>query len=604
MPFELWQCIFIALYRSVPIAHRPHVLRTLTGVCQDWKAVALASPELWTAIPAINIFEGMDTKVEVNLTRRFLAQTKRYLDLSGVLPVDLTIHLHRNARPPVNPMAPELIEFLVRHSKRWRSVDAEVPHEMVYHLAGAEGRIPYLERLRLSTFEKVFGDRELSTKPKKFLIDCFSVAPRLHTVEIGIDVAFNETTNFPKVKILLPFHQLQSFTILTTYRTTFYEDMCASPTNLRTLIIHAHYTASNPSHTAFPTATLPRLERLVYQIHSAPVLLESLTLPSLTDLSIPVAPITVQSISNLIVRSHCSLQRLVLGAFVRAQSDAWRELLSRLDTVTHLDLLDPRVKHLKLLVMAPSICNLPNLQYLTFRNVERGYSDWDSDRTLRTFAGVFNSRSVKASEESGLFQPLRQVAFKWAKEDKMLKSMWRLESFLYSPNPTDELEMDRDSGELLNELASKAAKVLRGAKRLYALERRSNHARSRVGWNELPGEEPPMSKEDVELDLVLQKMESIDPTDVRLTWFLVRDPRIIKLHSARSLRALYLSATECIGTLNALQLLNDVPRVTLSLILTDFDLAAGRSWRGGSHSLDTTILRHPRPIASSTYLRA
>jgi len=121
------------------VTTRSHPLY-LGAVCQKWRQLAWATPELWTSL-----------HIELRLNRNHEALPRlvnEWLERSGTLPLTIEF-VAGSGRIPGDEVYPEVINILNDHSARWRDVHFRLPPPHLNRLCGSfPGNI--LRRLVLS----------------------------------------------------------------------------------------------------------------------------------------------------------------------------------------------------------------------------------------------------------------------------------------------------------------------------------------------------------------------------------------------------------------------------------------------------------------------
>ncbi|KAJ7195612.1 hypothetical protein GGX14DRAFT_700678 [Mycena pura] len=119
-------------------AHSPEALSHLLGVCNQWRAITLASPPLWRHIFP-DIWEELSREMQ-----------KTSLQLQRSAPAVLSIRLEA-AKYQMNTV--NIMDLLLTESRRWHSLFLDVHPSYHTHLATSRAQFPILEKLTL-----VLGD--------------------------------------------------------------------------------------------------------------------------------------------------------------------------------------------------------------------------------------------------------------------------------------------------------------------------------------------------------------------------------------------------------------------------------------------------------------
>ncbi|KAK0455766.1 uncharacterized protein EV420DRAFT_1644544 [Desarmillaria tabescens] len=258
-------------------------------VCRKWRAVALLSRHLWTTVA---IDDMMCVGVRPEPANRVLVE---YLKRSGDLP--LRVHVKfENYYVDDEPVDHVLINTLVSHSHRWKTLLFTAPDYLWPGLCQVGGHLPILERIAcLSTRNEPPTNLDI-------LLPIFSDAPRLRHVDINM--------NAP-IPFLLPWNQLthyhdnrHGFMSHHKLEEQFF-DRCL---HLRECTLLSQSPVTNNSRTL-----LPDLYSLTLASSAS---LDAVTAPALQFLMIhhghQERTLDIGILSRFISRSSCSLTALVL----------------------------------------------------------------------------------------------------------------------------------------------------------------------------------------------------------------------------------------------------------------------------------------------------
>ncbi|KAK0223224.1 hypothetical protein IW262DRAFT_1458228 [Armillaria fumosa] len=180
VPFELLSKIFLLAYDGGDIANAG-----FADVCSYWRAVALATPELWSCVTVRKSGKGLSTILERSrscpLTIRatlkddpsyVVCRTVQYIGsvtvATGHLPRMVTTF---NASPSLH----KILEILVSHSRRWSDVFLQLSPNLFHLLDDLKGPLPILKKLHL---EMIHAADYLEDLPE-VSSNAFAIAPQL-----------------------------------------------------------------------------------------------------------------------------------------------------------------------------------------------------------------------------------------------------------------------------------------------------------------------------------------------------------------------------------------------------------------------------------------
>ena len=127
--------------------------RTVTVVCNAWRNITLATPQLWNSF-TIRLHPLKPASIQ-NLT-------ETYLKRSGTLPLAIQIEMHRNeelSKPPYAMFYP-IFDRLNAHSHRWDTLVLRIPFSLSTRLTGSpSSAAPRLDSLTIRTTGSSSGPR-------------------------------------------------------------------------------------------------------------------------------------------------------------------------------------------------------------------------------------------------------------------------------------------------------------------------------------------------------------------------------------------------------------------------------------------------------------
>jgi len=175
LPPEILSEIFLYCipHEQFPVACRTQAPLLLTQVSASWRALALVSPDLWTALH-INYKDPVED----------IPATDLWLSRSGSRPLTLSIAIDFGEQPQQ-----EIIDAICRHSKRWKHIRLDFRHLLcpqMYNLDLAQDQIP-----ELCTFE--FHARDISNTNVFPITRLLHSAPKLRELTWVDDLADTDT---------------------------------------------------------------------------------------------------------------------------------------------------------------------------------------------------------------------------------------------------------------------------------------------------------------------------------------------------------------------------------------------------------------------------
>ncbi|KAJ7804869.1 hypothetical protein B0H14DRAFT_2383435 [Mycena olivaceomarginata] len=296
LPPEIVSEIFVAFLPAYPDCPPIFGLRSpllLCRICRQWQAIAIATPELWTAIQIKVSRDSRKARVQLEILKTWLSR-------SGCFPLSINLSLRRHGE--------EILRTAVLHSKRWEYTDLSLSAE---ELCLIQVAMPLLRHL---TFR---FNNLIPSEP----ITLFDRAPCLKQVVL--------TPGFEKSVINLPWGQL---TCLDAH--FLYLGECAEILRDATNLCLIGYDRS--PLVLIPTIPIrPHLRHLVLRPgkrhrHSSfdlSGLFRNLTLPGLLTLRVYEPDITLESLGEFISRSQCTLRELRVDRSSRISESAYREAL-------------------------------------------------------------------------------------------------------------------------------------------------------------------------------------------------------------------------------------------------------------------------------------
>lgn len=320
IPTEILQQIFLLLTEcyEMPRMYRARAPLLLGRVCSRWRRISLGTPELWASL-AVAAPRRVKKSAEVTLTLpaepdvEYHNAMREWVGRSGNLPITFSLSYSLPSSSPRPSLAPYLA--IVRPlSRRWKNILLErVAISDLEVLRDVESiDVPLLERFvfRNSLIAAVSDDSVISS------LAFLNTAARLHSVHLRLNWLPSGIRQLP-----LPWNQLTDLRLLSA--PTDSNDVLsvlAQCSRLRRCTFHytEHAFPSLPVQTIY-LAELRSLSLFVRPSNGndddATPIIDSLNLPQLQDLELESRlrnRSLARPILNLILRSSCAIQKLVL----------------------------------------------------------------------------------------------------------------------------------------------------------------------------------------------------------------------------------------------------------------------------------------------------
>ncbi|KAJ7605751.1 hypothetical protein DFH06DRAFT_1487108 [Mycena polygramma] len=289
---------------------------SLGQVSRRWRAVALASPALWSFIVIKNPSDDECAPYSLAMLETQLARAR-------TSPLDIVLDYERNDDSD-DYVVREALKVLAAHSARWRTL--YITAQQLVDLSSLRGRVPLLERV------VVWGrddERSDDGQSPPVSIDHFAIAPRLRSVETNDGCPFFD----------VPWRQLTRYAACGPWGGHISAFMALKNVESCNLLLADELDLEDPfSHTR--TIEMPKLRRLdlttertIHGLEEYWVWPTWLQVPALTELAI--ADGMLQDLPNLLHASKCSLRRLhiIQGCPV---ADALRPILRSSPEISEL----------------------------------------------------------------------------------------------------------------------------------------------------------------------------------------------------------------------------------------------------------------------------
>ncbi|PBK60675.1 hypothetical protein ARMSODRAFT_965973 [Armillaria solidipes] len=182
VPFELLSKIFSLAYDDITNAG-------FVNVCSYWRAVALASPDLWSHVIVRNSGIGLAAILERSQSCPLTIRATLEDDPSYVIPVPgQQFHTLAGELQPrmmatrnISPSLHKILKILFSHSQRWSDVSLQLSPNLFHFLDDLSSPFPILQKMHI---EMIYTAGFLEDLPR-VLSNSFAVAPRLNHLVIA-----------------------------------------------------------------------------------------------------------------------------------------------------------------------------------------------------------------------------------------------------------------------------------------------------------------------------------------------------------------------------------------------------------------------------------
>lgn len=260
----------------------------LSQVCSRWRSIALSFHELWSAVII---------SVDVYTTRTSLDILDLWLKRSGEYPLTIEFGYPRDDPSKMQSMCRDILDSLMNHSKRWRSVELTVMSEDFLLLFPVRGNLPLLEHLSLIRVGSIHMSDHWN-------VHAFEVAPRLRSVMF-------RNIREPARIMKLPWSQI-IFYRARVVSTEEHAEVLRLANNIDTCWLSCEREVPTTLEFRVGTVNLSRLRSLSYRSLAIPPVLRTPALEEVTVHCNARARETVDRVSDLVRRSQCMLKSLSL----------------------------------------------------------------------------------------------------------------------------------------------------------------------------------------------------------------------------------------------------------------------------------------------------
>ncbi|KAJ7756259.1 hypothetical protein B0H16DRAFT_696271 [Mycena metata] len=278
----------------------------LCRICQQWRAIALSTPALWSAIRVATALEWSDEEEG----RQFEVLTT-WLARSRDCPLSLSLsgasHSH---------LMPDLLQAIWPHRERWEYLDVLINMQDIHLM---QGDMPLLRHI-------TFGPDGFYPRGIKPPPTLFERAPSLRSVVLGV--------NFLVDCLRLPWANLTHLEAQCLYEHEC-TDVLRDATNLVSCKLNViQDELAEDAGSAVPVHL--HLRDLVLCPKNPNVwlweILDDLTLPALRRLQIAQPYTPLESLQGLLLRSQCTLEELRITGATMTEA-VFREALPKVGTI-------------------------------------------------------------------------------------------------------------------------------------------------------------------------------------------------------------------------------------------------------------------------------
>ncbi|KIM47375.1 hypothetical protein M413DRAFT_439060 [Hebeloma cylindrosporum] len=316
----------------------------LGAVCQKWRQLAWATPELWTSLRI-----APRTEFATNLCDDLPQLVNEWLERSASLPLAISVHGHRG-------WTEDRVDIVNKHSARWYDIEFDIPGPLLPRFSGSS-QVNILRRLTLA---QPFSPSHLSPLSR------FSMKSTPSPIDLML-----RAVRLPHIDII--WNDLTMASVDNIGVDDCLELIRRSP-HLRTLALKS-INPSTPSDVfPIPAARIvhPRLHSLQLNMlreETIVTILDSLCLPSLEQFIHHFSPFPLDSMIAFVAPSRLKIFKIGIGMV------DYRQLITFLSQLSSLEFLElrtfnelpPRDELFTLLcTSAQSPLYLPHLRSLEF----------------------------------------------------------------------------------------------------------------------------------------------------------------------------------------------------------------------------------------------
>ena len=291
---------------------------TLIGqVCAGWRQIALSTQYLWSSMTVTCPASPNESLV------------KTWLSRATSSPLSIRLNAENHDLPAVKRMRPAIAQ-LVQYCDRWKHLEIRLPPTIIPRLDLIRHRLPWLESLRIQTWNHFPPQR----------LDLFDYAPRLHNLRLDLGISPSRVT--------VPWNQLTQLDVYFPNVTVCLETLQQAP-NLVKCIMHCsrwiNEHVSTLSHD-MPVLRFPHLTSLYISGERPREVFNHFELPTLRDLHVEYELGTLggswlsqQPFISLLSRSSHTLRKLTVhGLFQLNSGSDLAHCLQVTPSLNHLNL--------------------------------------------------------------------------------------------------------------------------------------------------------------------------------------------------------------------------------------------------------------------------
>ncbi|KAJ3505239.1 hypothetical protein NLJ89_g7520 [Agrocybe chaxingu] len=319
--------ILLEIFFLIALDGFPSDIWMVTEVCRRWRAIALATPALWSVFP-LQRYASATT---------ILSRLSRSFGRSHTLPFQLTIDFRESGGYPdfKFPVCP-LQTVVLPHLRRITHLTVCTPQKpQTTFLSPSSPSLVKWDSLRSLRLNQVF-----KVSPRTSPITVFQHSPLLQDVEV---TTCEKTRLSHMSELVLPWSQLRRFSAKRVALVCAFSVLQAAPM-LEELAVELTLPDPDFNIRRFAHQSLSRLHVRGWFAESAEAaqdFLSHLILPSLSKLSVDISDLDHRIISDFVKQSLCKLTFLDIPGSHPLETDylpAFRQLLSLLPVLTDLGL--------------------------------------------------------------------------------------------------------------------------------------------------------------------------------------------------------------------------------------------------------------------------
>ncbi|KAJ7457215.1 hypothetical protein B0H11DRAFT_1925153 [Mycena galericulata] len=291
----------------------------LTQICSRWRAIAVATPSLWSLVAISYSFPQLPDVCDPSPPLHPVSLVKIQLERAQKLRVHFYGSEYTDALPQI-----EMFALLSRYSARWENLSLGLTSHLVPLLPALRDQLPLLSKVWIQWDGPQSQDSVES-------IECFLAAPALS--DVGI---YNE---YRRVAIPFPAQHLTRYDLDGPWE--LHRDVLALAPNLLEARIQISFEHEFPPFVAATPAgilVVPSLRRL-FASHAE--ILDHLAVPALDEIAFYMDEASgwdvLRALPPFLARSGCSIRRLTLTGSPPAYTAL--DILHRAPSITALALI-------------------------------------------------------------------------------------------------------------------------------------------------------------------------------------------------------------------------------------------------------------------------